>query len=67
MINILCFVEEKRIEDVYQKLKKLNEITSNKDNVKILKALISEEEDMPLYDGSAKTQVYLFINSTSLT
>ncbi|KAK6134859.1 hypothetical protein DH2020_031400 [Rehmannia glutinosa] len=42
--------------DVYGKLKKLLEVTSNKDNVMILKALISDQEETPLYDGHTNTQ-----------
>ncbi|KAK6134885.1 hypothetical protein DH2020_031369 [Rehmannia glutinosa] len=55
----LCYqqAEENRNVDVYGKLKKLLEVTSNKDNVMILKALISDQEETPLYDGHTNTQV----------
>ncbi|KAG8386991.1 hypothetical protein BUALT_Bualt03G0206100 [Buddleja alternifolia] len=48
--------DEKRIEAVKQNLKKLFDI-SGKDNVTILKALISDKEDKPLYDGTSGERV----------
>ncbi|KAK4398030.1 protein SIEVE ELEMENT OCCLUSION B [Sesamum angolense] len=55
----LCYqkAEKNRTAEVFQKLKRLTEMTSHKDNVIILKALISEDEDMPLYDGYTKSLV----------
>ncbi|KAL2245743.1 UNVERIFIED_CONTAM: Protein SIEVE ELEMENT OCCLUSION A, partial [Sesamum indicum] len=46
-----------RIDEVSHKLKRLTESTSHKDNVIVLKALISEDEDKPLYDGCTQSLV----------
>ncbi|XP_028081938.1 protein SIEVE ELEMENT OCCLUSION B-like [Camellia sinensis] len=55
----LCYqhIEEKKYNEAFQKLELLFE-TTHIDNINILKALVSAEEDqLPLFDGSTKRKV----------
>lgn len=59
-----CNADEKRYIEAYQTLVRLIE-TPHIDNMKILKAFIYNKDDqLPLYDGSAKRRVRLLTTDT---